>query len=599
VYERVLSQLFTNAPGGPASYAAAFLDCLQRVFLNVAETYVRLITGDLDEGEIVEQKAIRSAIQHATEVHQSVSADELERGLTAFLTESNPDYDSIKWNMTQNYYLLKALGWDAEGYLLTRSMFENAMLYLDTNVLFPALEPRSSHYRNFEAVSRACRQLGIQLRVTQFTLNELRGVVTYARFMIDKVEDQIPEDLAERVNNVLYQAYVEARRGNAEVDLNEVFASFESVAESLAESHDVELVDDLWFDDHRSSPDITQLAESIRRQYSERRPDREKSEGAAIHDALVLAWVENERAREERPVWLVTLDTSLPAFVPDPSEQDRRPLAITLDALLQWIWPFAAESMGDGELSQMFAEALKLHLLPRERFLDLRDFEVLADFRLSCKELPAEDVEECIRLIKRKAPSLDLTSSVGREQLAYELARFFAAPGRRYKREVERLEAVVREHSEQLDAADEGHQEELERVKGEFEAQVVELREEMERRDSALTKSLNERDETIGRLTDDVQAERERAQTIELRSSARARVGIGFAVWIVLVGIVVWISLRYGSGANVVGRLQDGWPWLLAATGAAVLFTVLLLGKERLRILGWRTRRVLGDKQSG
>jgi hypothetical protein len=94
-FDRVVRSLFRNSPGGPGAYNAPFLESLQIVFTHVAEMYVRLITGELDEGEIVDQHAIRSAIDTASAYASSANPSELERGLTTFLSERNPDYEIV------------------------------------------------------------------------------------------------------------------------------------------------------------------------------------------------------------------------------------------------------------------------------------------------------------------------------------------------------------------------------------------------------------------------------------------------------------------------------------------------------------------------
>jgi hypothetical protein len=226
-------------------------------------------------------------------------------------------------------------------------------------------------------------------------------------------------------------------------------------------------------------------------------------------------------------------------------------------------------------------------------FLDLRDFEVLADFQLSCKELPAQDVEECIRLIQRKAPGLNLKSSEGREKLAYELARFFAAPDRRYKQEVQRLEAVLRQREGELDEADRQRREDLDRLSRTMEERITALEQDVEQRQTSIKNELAGREATIAELETSLNREKSRTRQVELRSSARARLVFATLLWMGLEALVIWLNIRFGTGKNVVQKLQGATPWMLGVFAASVVFALLILGNERLKVLSWRTRQLL------
>jgi hypothetical protein len=597
-FDRIVRELFRTAQGGPSRYSSAFLECLQLLFRHVADTYVRLITGEIREGEIFEQTALRETLQTVAERHPELEAAALERALHAFLTQSVPAYDTIKWNMTQNQYLLKALGLAEESLLLSKEVFNNAVLYLDTNVVLHTLEARARYHRNMLALGRACRHLNIELRVCQISLNELKGVVSYNRDLIEKVKDQIPEDLESRVGSHFYQAYREARAQDANATAATVFANFDSPASTLAETHEVELIDDNWFDTKRTDATVVALARQIQAEYKKTHIQGIKRDAAAVHDALLLLWIEVERTGEEKPVWLVTLDTSLPAFVPDSESGDKRPLAITLDALLQWIWPVAAQTGLDEDMSEVFGELLKYHLLPRETFLDLRDFEVLADFQLSCKDLPAEDVEECIRFIKAEGANLDLTTPVGREKLAYELARFFASPERKYKVALQELQRALGEKDEAMKELVDKHETEAAKLHEEMSSRIEGLKSDLESREEELNRSATQHDERIAQLEQDLKNRDKASKENELRISARVRFGLCVAGLLVAEAVSVLLLLLYASGANALQRILTGSFLIAVVFGLWLVITRMILGPERSQVLTWAIRQKLGARSN-
>lgn len=246
----------------------------------------------------------------------------------------------------------------------------------------------------------------IELNVCQISLDELRGVVAYQREIIVKVVNQIPDALVPKVRGEFFQLYRERLSLTGTVDLEDIFSSFVHPME-LLQSYGVELIDDRWFAETKTQREADNLVPIIQREYQAKRR-RSKGNASARHDALLLLWILRERERTARNTWLVTLDTSLPGFLPQSENGPVRPLAITLDALLQWISPIAIhddETVEDE--AAIFSEAIKYQLLPQGSFFDLRDFIVFAEMQMSCKELPAEDVEECIRYLKANAPNLD------------------------------------------------------------------------------------------------------------------------------------------------------------------------------------------------
>lgn len=84
------------------------------------------------------------------------------------------------------------IGLDPSGYLLSKEVFGNAVFYLDTNVIINALEPKAQHFKSFEVLSKACRQLRIELKICQISKEQLQRVVEWNRGVISKVVDRIP-----------------------------------------------------------------------------------------------------------------------------------------------------------------------------------------------------------------------------------------------------------------------------------------------------------------------------------------------------------------------------------------------------------------------
>lgn len=586
--DRAVASLFRHAPGGSGGYLSPFVNCLAIIFARVADIYIRLLKGQIEPHEFATGSAVTDALQEVAIRFPKIDQKGLSRGIYAFLTEIEPEYDEIKFNMIQNYYISRMLGLDEAGRLLSREVFGESVVYLDTNVFFHALEPQAALYHQFQTLSTACSKLGIQLRVCQISINEHRAVISYHRELVDKVEDQIPEETATKVGSLFYQAYVDAKKHDPEVTTDELFQRFAATREGLSKEHGVELIDDAWFDTQRKSNSTRKLAREIQRQYQEFRPGRVKRDPAAIHDALLLEWVERERATGDGSSWLVTLDSSVCAIFPDKSVGDPRPLGITLDAFLQWISPVAAAEGLEGGMKEIFAEALKYQLLPQDRFLSLDDFLLFAEMEWSCKDLPAEDVENCVRYLRHEAAGLDMTKAADREKVARDFNKFFLDPSRKYQKNLQQLEEALADKEAALAEirrqADERYQalqaESAEQLKAREEAAARRLEEF--RQETA--RELAQRDALIANLAERADEDRKQRHQDDLRRSAYRRLGVTAFLFVVLEALALWLSTKL--------RVPPDEITVAVPVPIALFFGWQFIGPERFKRLSWSIRQL-------
>lgn len=435
--DRVVRRIFQNTETPAHICRQAFLEFLCLVFSRLGDAYVSQIRQEITREDLLSFPAITDAIGVIVGRYPGVDEGIFRVAAFTFFRQTDPDYDEIKWNFAQHYYVTKVLGLDPSGYLLSKEVFGEAILYLDTNVLMHALASTARHHGSFVTLCNACQRLSMRLCACQASLDELKRVVDYQREVLPDVIDQIPPALTPKVRGVFYELYREKQLAGEDPRLDELFSAFDHPMEHLASDYGVELVDDMWFIRAETSRDTHLLVDSIKQQYLAKR-HRTKSNGSAMHDALVLRWIGEER-RLHPWTWFVTLDTSLPGLNIAPEGATQRPLAITLDALLQWLSPLGVAGRDDDEFAVIFGQAISYQLLSSS-FFDIRDFHVFAKMDWACKQLPAADVEECIRYLRANASELNPSDAIDREKLARALSRFFADPGREYHREVERLE---------------------------------------------------------------------------------------------------------------------------------------------------------------
>ncbi len=480
-----------------------------------------------------------------------------------FFADEHPEFAALKWNLAQNYFVAKCLGLDPSGRLLSKEIFADADIYLDTNVLIQALEPGAKHHQSFEVLSRACTDLNIRLHACQISVDELRKVVSYEREAIEKVVDKIPDATAHKVKGVLFPIYYEQKQAGQEPNFDDIFEYFAEPTTALRTFYDVKVVDDQWFVDNLAAADTDQLAADIKKAY-ENRPWRHKSKNAADHDALLLRWVRRERETNNLNAWIVTLDHSLPNFV-SPSPQGEIPLAIRLDTLMQWLSPIALQAdEGQDRAAVIFSDALKYNLLPQESFFELRDFLAFAEWEWETKELPAEDVEGCIRCVRTAAPHLNPADPGDREKISREFNKFLRDPGRKYKGELSRLEASNGE--------------------------LARAREEVERE---LLRTKTDMGGLISQKEAELAAAQMEIRTLGLRSSAFRRLGFMALLWLLAEAAIVYLAIQFSDGTNNFQKVKNAWEFLALAPTFVVVVSWFVLGRDRISALGWPFGKLL------
>jgi len=545
---KVVEKLFCNAKEGTAVYSNIFLSFLASIFTKLADESVQVLVGNAAAEEPF-SGCFSSALSAVEPDLIKLDFELFKEAVASFFRDRDPDYDALKWNMTQNYYIRKVLGLDPSGSLLTSQLFSGGIFYLDTNVVIDALGARQDHHLAFKAVHKACENLGIRMRVTQITLTEMQRLVEHNRDLLSSVIEQIPKDTAKKIRSGIFEIrYDETKQGEG-FDLDGVFKCYDSPGEKLLNNFGVQVDSASWLNENADCPETTKFCEIVQDKWRTQRPN-EKKDKAGTHDAVCLRYMEHVRNEGNANVWFITRDATLPGCVPQ--ECCYKSLAITMSALLQWIAPIAISESEEGDIATVYSYLIESRVLPQENILRLEDFLMFRAINMSCKELPSEDVEQCIRYIKARAPMLDLSNANDRETLAYEMSKYFADPGRKYKQELSRLEAMLdsknKEHEQKLH----GFEQSIEKMKSSYE----------------------------GRL--DVK------NNEALVATAKLRLTVTVALFLVLECVVSAVASIYGSGENRFQKIGSAWPFIgIAVPTVSLLFGSFYIGKERLKRLGW------------
>ena len=501
--------------------------------------------------------AIRTVSEHFPDTEMVLLGD----GLRDFFQEPDPRYSTLQLALAQNYFVVKMLGLDPDGSALSREIFEDAVFYLDTNVIIGSLAPSQGRKESIRAVVDACRAADARFAVCQVTMDELRAVQARRREDREELETYVPAGID--IKGVMQSDRRKVVTPPLEFD--DSFLGIQDLAGSISEIFEADRADDQWFDRVRDKGWVRELTQEIRT----KAPSKGESQG--LHDALLLGWTSRQRRKFDEKAFVLTIDRSLPSVFPPESAGQ---IAITHTALLQWAAPVLGRS--EENFAVAFAELTRARLLPQSQLFSLNEFRVFRELHVSTADLPAEDVVGCIRYLRKAAPELNPRDSRDILELARHVSGYFADPGRKYVQEISRLERELDTAESQKAAAVEAERSKLEKAAGE----VDRLKDEHE----VHLRETEARERLVADNFSDFKS------AVERRESKR-KAGLRLvAAWLFAFSVVVVVGVVAGlqSGTDsVFDKVSAAWGFMSGlGGGVGITVTWVFVGLERLKLLG-------------
>jgi len=543
-FNYISDKLFKNTTLDKDKYSQPFFKSLCILFSRLGDENISLITGELDY-EKFNKGIFYETLKDIEKEFPWVDINGFKNILITFFYDTDRQYDDIKWNMAQSYYISKALGLEGSKDLLTEHIFEKSSFYLDTNIVISALEPLDKNYKGFLTFNKACKKLGIKLNICEITIDELENWLAYQYDSFKKLTPLIPEEIYDKMNPSLVRVYHDKLKGDKDLKIEDFFSSYNDPGKKLKKYYGINTVIDRWFNNKATEVKTQQIARKIQHEYLLIKGSIKKW-NACLHDAIMLLWIGNLRNCENKNIWFATLDTTLPTVK---IEKTNNNLSITLGALLQWIAPFTLSKNEEREFYTIFAEIIKNRLLPQEQLFDLKDFTIFKNLEIDCKTLPVQDVERCLESIKANAPNLNPNNPSDLIKLSYEVERFFLDIGRKYKSNEEQLKNRLYKSEQEKDM-----------ILQEFEN----------------LKNLNKKK--------------------ELMRSALNKLFITIIIQVLVTSITIFLINIFGYGENLFQKISNHWQFVALTFAFFFIGGYFIIGKERLKVLGWKFEKVFKAK---
>jgi len=174
--------------------------------------------------------------------------DSIKARCKRFIRSEDPASVKLKFRLTQGFYIAQLLGVDSAGFNpLARESFKGSIMFLDTNTVISRimdLEEASM----FDEVVSISKGLGIDLRISRATIDELEDVLPKQLDDLKKVIETVPHELIEQAEGDFVDSYIGWLTDNPDGGFDAFVAQIETV-DSIIENSDITL-------DNRSAGDI-------------------------------------------------------------------------------------------------------------------------------------------------------------------------------------------------------------------------------------------------------------------------------------------------------------------------------------------------------
>jgi hypothetical protein len=558
--QRIVAGLYAGVAIDPRKLRGFLLRVLCELFARFGKEWVRIAVGRVEMKDIFDPTDVRRILVEAAKWAAIEKSDRnlLFARTLQFFRDDEPDYRLLKFTLGQSYFIAQLLAMDIPFDPLSTEIFSGSVFYLDTNAVIGALLPGAARFRAFQELVGICRRLGATLVVARPTLDETRSVVAYEQTEVSKVYDQVPPHLVERTYGDFFQTYVAGKRDNSAFRVDEVFRPFEHLSKTLSDQYGIEIVDDTLFERLRESKDIEKVKQVVFRKSRDVRRKR-KGDGATEHDAVLYLFVQSQRVTNSK-TRLITLDRSLPAVGLELSPGELS-FALTLDGFLQSLSPFVSIE-NELDFATVFSRLIDKQVFPQDLLYDIRDYLVFEDIGLSCRQIPQEDLDEALYILKTKVLRGDHYTREDFNQASYEFRRLFTC------RYLQREELLATKEAE------------IQRVRDAHSREKRELADEAERRLREKEERLQQEIDGLRRSSEALQGQVEKDRLQRMRRVKLAKRVLVGAVFFGGMASTIWLSLQFGEGTNPWQKVKDFWQYHLGVVALTQLVVSLLLPED-------------------
>lgn len=519
----------------------SFLEFVSIVFARFGDQWIKSISRDSVQKDFLREADLSEIYRNIASKHglPKVQRDSLKALSLRFFEENDPDYNQLKFNLGQSFYITKVLGLNIQEDLFSQNIWKGSLFYLDTNVIFSLLLLEARSNRTLKEFSKICNKIGISLGCSHETIEEIKRVVAYYKNNI-KFFDEIPETLASKIKGTFFETYREEKRKNSKFNVEDLFKPFEDLSKILPGQFGINIIDEAKFIALSRRAEKEKAIQNIFNAKSIEIRKRKKSDPSLIHDVFHYLLVEEERKMNEK-TWFLSFDASLPYVAADLQKSGEPPFCSKPDTLMQYFSLFLQGEEEIKDFSEAFSIMVAGQLFPSKKIFDIRDFEMFTDMDVEIGQMSPVDIEAALLHVKQTVLKGAVYSRSDFEKVAYELKKVFSA--RKDKDE------IVKRQSDILEAERRVFQEE----KGAYISQIEELKQ-----------TLNSQNQELARIKEGEIVKRREKRLKGQRITSSISAGLLVIVFAFFFYFLYINIKELGEGNNFFQKIVNAWGIVLA-----------------------------------
>jgi|GEM_PF-3499715 len=572
LFQDVNDKLFRDIDSAISAETAATIfrrfacECFGRFGKHIAQTVI----GSLSREGLQSRPDARAAFAAASEGYTLTDEqlENLEVRCQRFLVSAEPCDERLKLYLTQGYYFAQLMGIDGSAFNpLAEDAFRGAEFYLDTNVLVLGFLHAHEDSHEFAEVVALSKRLGITLKTTRATIEEMQRVIKDRVAKISQIAGVVPDELVRRTNDQILQAFWHAFQGNRKLTPEEFFEPFLVPNLQLSERSGV-VVEELGVEDMIGTRDTKKIGQCMN---EEAQSSRGFGKGQVVlgHDVAHYLLI-SDRRQTNKKVWFLTRDRSLP-LVAKRLDPDTPAFCFPHLGLLQSISPFVSSDSEERSLADIMSSFITDQIRPIHSLFDLSELAIMAEFHADVMATPADQLVLAFDYIKNSTLKGHEYVVGDVPRVSLELRKFLAA---------DKDKQILVLHAERERAiTDVQRQNELLRAAEQQVREAIERNQELEEQVAALSSSLSSTQSSVTQLETARKNElrRQHESLVQHRKVQAISWGIGaLLLLLVLTKAAYWVTQSFG----LPGCLQGG-----VSAGLRVL-AALMLAVPSIRYVG-------------
>ncbi len=555
-------------------------ECFGRFGRHIAQT----VLGTLKREELLARTDARSAFVAASEGlgMTAIQLESLEVRCQRFLISGEECDERLKLYLTQGFYFTQLLGLDGSTFdPIAEDAFRGAVFYLDTNVLLLGFLQAHDDAHEFSEVVAVAKRLGIELRTTKATIDEMQQVVRDRMSRITRIAEVVPDELVKQSNDQVLKAFWNAYEGNRTLTPETFFAPFLVPDLQLDEKWGVG-VDRISSKEIIGGRDTAEIATCINEEAKNSR-GWGKTGDILDHDVAHYILI-GEKRLTNRKVWFLTRDRSLP-LVAATLQPDKPAFCFSHLALLQSISPFINTDAEEKSLADIMSAFITDQIRPLRSLFDISELAIMAEFHADVMATPGDQLVLAFDYVKSSTLKGHqyLQQDIPRVSLA--LRKFLSSD-----KDKQLLSLQAERESALQDAQRENE------LRKEAEKRVQDANERSADFEDQLAKLNDDYKGTVGQVEE---LRRDAATRLEQDRQKRHQGLLREAIWW-SIGAVVLLTLV----ETIASKLVETIPWLWPVCLHNVLVSMMRISAALMIFLSWAryirdTRWAEGAKVAG